>query len=72
MSSSPPRRRRFPDPKYQPLSGDPTVMLKQVPVKPAALIAGVMAEPDGSALLSCYWALAPQSVEMRDERLHRP
>jgi serine/threonine protein kinase len=59
-------KKAFPDPKHQPVSGDPTSMLKQIPVKPAAIVAGVMSEPDGSALLRALGTRA-QSVEMRDE-----
>lgn len=59
-------KKAFPDPKHQPVSGDPTAMLKQIPVKPAAIVAGVMSGSDASALLRGLGTRA-QSVEMSDE-----
>jgi tetratricopeptide (TPR) repeat protein/predicted Ser/Thr protein kinase len=59
-------KRAFPDPKHQPVSGDLAAMLKQMPVKPVAMVAGVMAESDTSGLLRSLGSRA-QCVEMGDE-----
>ncbi len=59
-------KKAFPDPTHQPVSGDLAAMLKQIPVKPAAVVAGVLSETDTSALLRALGTRA-QAVETSGE-----